>query len=41
MSKYYVPNKSTKAFVPVAMLQKIDPQKTPVKAYVKKDRVKK
>lgn len=38
MKKYYVPNKATKAYVPVSMFQRIDPGRTPAKAYVKKDR---
>ena len=39
MSKYNVPNPATKAKIPVRTLQNIDPAKTPVKAYIKKDRV--
>lgn len=38
MKKYYVPNKATKAFVPVGTFQRIDPSRTPAKAYIKKDR---
>lgn len=39
MSKYNVPNKSTVGKIPVKVHQNIDPARTPVKAYVKSDRV--